>query len=138
MLDTQRRRWMEERPLASVPMGDLLSRFLRDARLLARKEIELARAELQELVKKQVAMMVGFAAAGAFLFIGAGVLVAGLVLALAQAMPGWAAALVVGAAALVIGVAFLVAARSNRVRRPFERTRRTLKENAQWLRRRMA
>ena len=130
--------WTEERPHEREPTRGLLSQFLSEMGQLARSEIELARTELRTAVKKQVAMVVGFAAAGVFLMLGAGVLVAALVLVLAQTMPAWTAALVVGAVTIVIGVALLVAAKSAKVEKPFERTERTLKENVRWLRKRMA
>jgi len=69
---------------------------------LARSEIELLKTELATKIKHAgigIGLLVG---AGTFAFFATGVFTTAGVLALAEIMPGWAAALIVGTALLVI------------------------------------
>jgi hypothetical protein len=87
---------------ADESLGELIRDATDQLSTLVRDELALARAELTAKA--------GHAAKGAGLFGGAGLvalygvagLLAGLVLLLAHAMPGWAAALLVGAVLLLV------------------------------------
>jgi hypothetical protein len=83
-------------------------------------------------------MTVGFAVAALFGLLGVGLLCAAAVLGLATSMSAWAAALVVGVAMLVIAGIAAAVARSKRVKNPLEKTQKTLKEDVQWAKERMA
>lgn len=122
----------------SASTRDLLGSFMRDTIQLFKKEAELAKAEVRESVRNQVAMIVGFAMAAVLGLIGAGLLAAALVLGLAEAMAPWLAALIVGV--VLIGVAALVgrSAKSKGIKKPFERTQKSLKEDLQWVREKIA
>jgi uncharacterized membrane protein YqjE len=76
---------------------------------LVRSEIRLAQAEVAEKGKRVGLGLGMFSAAGLLAFFGLATLVATSVLALAEAMPGWAAALIVAVALfLVAGVLAMV------------------------------
>jgi hypothetical protein len=93
-------------PPGSTEQGSvagLLTRLMDDAVALAKNEIALAKAEARgalDDVKKSIAP---FAIAGGVLLAGALTLVAALVLALAEVMEPWLAALIVSAGLLLIG-----------------------------------
>lgn len=128
----------ESRPLESASTGELLGQFFRQTSELLKKELELAKAEVNSSVKSAVTMTVGFAVAGLFGLLGLGLLCAAAVLGLATSMSAWAAALVVGVAMLVIAGIAAAVARSKRVKNPLEKTQKTLKEDVQWAKERMA
>jgi hypothetical protein len=125
-------------PYESASTRDLLGSFMRDTIHLFRKEAELAKAEVRETVKNQVAMVVGFATALVLGLVGVGLLAAALVLGLSEAMAPWLAAAIVGL--VLIGVAALVgsSAKGKGIKKPFERTQKNLKEDMQWVRERIA
>ncbi len=95
-----------------TPLPELVSQALSDASSLVRLEIELAKTELSEQAKQ--------GAAGAALFIVAGVLAgtAWLLLSFAAAyglsrvVPVWAAFLIVAGVYLLIGAIFVLIGRS--------------------------
>jgi hypothetical protein len=128
----------ESRPLESASTGELLGQFFRQTSELLKKELELAKAEVNSSVKSAVTMTVGFAVAALFGLLGVGLLCAAAVLGLATSMSAWAAALVVGVAMLVIAGIAAAVARSKRVKNPLEKTQKTLKEDVQWAKERMA
>jgi MFS family permease len=94
--------------LRSQPLEELLKRLANETGTLVRQEIALARAEMQDKAKRagSGAAMVGIGAVVALM--AAGAVTATLILALATAMPGWLAALIV---AIVFGLVALFLAR---------------------------
>jgi hypothetical protein len=70
--------------------------------------------------------------------LGLNMLLVALVFFLATYMPGWLAALVVGAVLLLIGGFVGYLSWANRVSSPLAVTRKTLNENAQWVKERLA
>ena len=78
-----------------LPLDELLKRLANETGTLVRQEIALARAEMREKAEagKAGATMIGGGAVAGLM--AAGALTAMLVLALATAMPGWLAALIV-------------------------------------------
>src|SRR5687768_16298334 len=81
----------------------LLTRLMDDAMALARNEIALAKAEARGALQDFKLSIGPFAIAAGVLLAGALTLVAALVLALAEVMRPWAAALVVSVGLLLIG-----------------------------------
>jgi len=128
----------EPRPLESASIGELLGQFFRQSSDLWHKELELAKAEIGDSVKSAVTMTIGFAAAAVFGFLGLGLLSAAAVLALATKLAPWLAALVVGVVVLLIAGIVAMVARSKRVKNPLKETQKTLKEDVQWAKERMA
>jgi hypothetical protein len=91
--------------------GGLLSRLFGDFTSLVRNEIALAKAELADSTNRAKAGFAALIGAVATLLAGALVLVAALILGLAEVMEPWLAALIVGVAISVIGIVLMVAAK---------------------------
>ena len=114
--------------------GELLKQLSADTATLVRKELELAKAELAEQGKKagKGAGMVG--AAGVVGFLALAAMTACFILALANVMPSWLAALIV--AVVYATLAGVLALRGrNKVREatpPTPQTVETVKEDVQW------
>jgi MFS family permease len=106
---------------------------------LVRKEVELAKAELQ-IKGKRIGIGAGmFGGAGALGFYALGGLMATLILVLATAMDGWVAALIVTVAyAAVAGVLALLGKNKVEAGTPPvpERTVDSVKEDVQWTKQR--
>jgi uncharacterized membrane protein YqjE len=128
----------EFRPREDDSTRDLIAQLLRQGTELVKKEVELARSEMNVQVKSMVAMSTGFGIAAVLAVVGIVLLCGAAVFGLANAMPLWAAALIVGVVVLAIAGIMMSVAKKKIVRNPFERTRRTLKETLQWARERMA
>lgn len=117
-------------------MGDLVRDLSGLVSRLVKQEVELAKAELAEKGKKAGAGAGLLGAAGVAALLMLGSLTAVLILALALALPAWAAALIVtGIWGLVAGA--LALAGRDRMRdmgSPVPRkTIETVKEDVQWL-----
>jgi hypothetical protein len=123
-----------------VPTKDLFTELARKASALARKEVELAKAEVKADIRSSARMASGLGVAGVCALVTLQLLLLALVLALAEAevMPGWAAALVVAAVVLAVGTVAGLWGWSKRVRKPLDTTRRSVKENVRWARERIA
>jgi uncharacterized membrane protein YqjE len=123
---------------SEMPIGKLVSEISAQVSLLAKKEIELAKTELRSDLKGELAMIKGLGVAAVAVFMAAAMLVVALVLALAGAMPGWAAALLVCGVLLAVAAGAAAFGWQKRVKTPLERTRSTLKEAFRWTKRRTA
>jgi uncharacterized membrane protein YqjE len=83
-------------------VGELVARLSDQFSRLVRDELKLAQTEIAEKGKK-IGVGVGiFAAAALFGFFGLAVLIAAAVLGLAEAVPAWLSAIIVGIVLLVI------------------------------------
>lgn len=125
-----------DRDVRALPLGALLRRFRDEAAELAGVEMDLLRSEIAEKRRRAVSAAVMGAAALVAALCATGVLVAAAVLGLDEAMPAWAAALIVGAVLLVAAVAAALAARQQlrRAGNPLpRRTIETVKEDVAWL-----
>ena len=91
--------------------AELLKRFTNEATSLARKEIELAKAELSEKGKELGAGAGMLAGAAVAALAALGALTACLILALAEVMPGAVAAFIVVVLWAVIGAALALLGR---------------------------
>ena len=87
-------------------IGALVHQLSEEIPQLVRSEIRLAQAEVAEKGKRVGAGLGMFSAAGLLAFFAVATLVAAAVLAIAEGLPGWAAALIV-AAALFAGAGLL-------------------------------
>lgn len=86
----------------SLPTSELIRQMSEQVSRLVKDELRLARAELTEK-GKHAGIGVGlFGGAGVVALFGAGALVAAVILFLAQVMPPWAAAALVGGVLLVV------------------------------------
>ena len=89
-------------------IGDLVAQLSTDVSTLVRDELRLAKVELKDK-GREAGIGVGlFGGAGTLALYGVGALVAAAILGLAQAVPGWLAALIVAvvlfAVAAVVGL----------------------------------
>ena len=120
-------------------LSSLVGGIVNDVRELFRQEIALARAEVRGEIAnaKTAAIKVGVAAFA--LLISALFILIAVAYALADVLrvPIWAGFAIVGVLLGIVGGVAILAARSNlrEVGPVPERTVRTLKENAQWLKR---
>jgi putative superfamily III holin-X len=133
------------RPSASVPVRlesmsnkELLQHVAQSAVLLAKKEVELAKAELKADLKNEVAMAKGLTVAGLCAIWTVAMMLVAAAMALGTAIPEWAAALIVAAAVLLVGTVAGLLGWGKRVKEPLETTRRTIKEDVQWAKERIA
>ena len=116
--------------------GALVKELSRQASTLARQEVELAKAEMAEKGKKAGlgAGVLGGAGVAGLLALGA--LTAFMILALAEAMAGWVAALVVTVLWAVVAGALALYGRQKlqEVGKPVpEKTVESVKEDIEWL-----
>ena len=121
-------------------IGDLFTKLAAETGTLVRQEVSLAQAEMTAKASK-VGKNIGFLAiGGAVGYAGALAILAGIVIALSNFMPAWAAALLVGA--IVAGVSFVLissalASLKETDLKP-EETVESIKEDAQWLKKQMS
>ncbi len=127
-------------PLRRLGTKDLVTEVARKASALARKEVELAKAELRTDLRSEVEMAGGLGAAGLCAIWGVELLLVAIVLALMEGgvLPGWAAALIVAAVVFAIGAAVGLWGWSRRVRKPLDTTRRSLQDDVRWAKERLA
>jgi hypothetical protein len=102
-----------QRPdLERLSTPQLIARLAQDAQNLIKAEIELGKTELRTSVSSGLSALRRLAVGALLAFLAVNVLVAGAVLALAQVLPGWAAALVVGGVLAVASALAFVLARA--------------------------
>jgi uncharacterized membrane protein YqjE len=89
--------------LRDRPVGELLKQLSDQTATLVRKELDLAKAELEEKGKRAGLGAGMFGSAGLFAILALGALTACAILALATAMAAWLAALIVGVVYAGIG-----------------------------------
>jgi hypothetical protein len=117
---------------------ELVAEIMGKASLLVKKEVELAKNEVQADLRSELAMAKAIAAGVVAGLLGVNTLLVAVVLGLATRMPGWLAALVVGGVILIIAAVVAWVGWSWRVRTPLAVTRKTLKEDVQWAKERVA
>ena len=122
--------------LSDRPTADLVKQLADQTTSLVRAEVELAKAELAEKGKRAGIGAGMFGGAGVFGFYAFGALTAAAVLALATAVDGWLAALIVTVVyAAIAGVLALTGKNKVQEATPAapERTVETVKEDVEWL-----
>ena|SRR5213596_3598181 len=117
------------------PLGELFSELGNETSALVRQEIALAKAELTQKATKLGKNTAYLAVGGAVAYAAFLAVMAALIFALGEALPLWAAALIVG---IVFGMvaAILIYEGINKLKRMNlapRQTVETLKEDAQWL-----
>ena len=105
---------------------------------MVKKEVELATTEVKADLQKELSMVKALAAAVVAGLLGLNMLLVAAVFALAMKMPGWAAALIIGGVVLLIAMVLGSFGWSRRVTNPLAMTRKTLKEDVQWAKERVA
>jgi len=124
--------------LRDQPIADLVKQLTEQTKVLARQEIELAKAELSEKGKKAGLGVGMFGGAGLFGFFAFAVLTACFVLLLDTAMQAWLAALIVAVAyGAIAGVLALSGKKQvQEATPPAPQTVETVKEDVQWTKQR--
>ena len=112
---------------------ELLTAITAKASLLAKKGVELAKAELRADVQAELATAKALGIAAIAALFGVSLLLVAGVLALATRMPGWVAALIVGGVLLVIGAVVAYVGWRRVVTNPLALTRQTLEEDVRWV-----
>jgi len=122
----------------SLSTRQLLTRLLETISLLVKKEVELARAELKADLRAELDMVKLLVAAGVVAVFGVTMLLVSAVFALTIWIPGWLAALGVAVLLLAIGGLLALVGWKRRVGAPLAVTRKTVKEDVQWAKERLA
>ncbi len=122
----------------SLSTRELLSRVLAESRVLLRKEIALAKAEVSADLKSEARMAKALGAGALLGLCGLTLAFVTVILVLAAVMPAWLASLIV--TLLVLATAGIVAGIGwgKRVRSPLELTRRHLRDDMHWMKERLA
>jgi uncharacterized membrane protein YqjE len=110
-------------------LGEIGSRMVR----LAQTEVELAGAELASDLRAGRRVLVAFAIALVAALVGVTLLMVTVVLALAEVMPGWLAGLIVTVVVLGLAAGAAYLGWRDRPRSALTMTRRSLKEDWEWL-----
>jgi uncharacterized membrane protein YqjE len=121
--------------LRDRPMGELVQRLASETSELVRKEVDLAKAEMTEKGKRAGIGAGMFGGAGIVGLLALGALTACFILALANAMPDWLAALIVAVIyAAIAGVLALQGKEKVKEAGPPvpEQTVETVKEDVEW------
>ncbi len=117
-----------DRPISAV-LHDIVGNFQN----IIRAEVRLAKAELNEELRKSRAAATLLAAGALTLVFSALFVLLAVVYALSLVMPAWAAALVVGAGIAVVAAICLVAGiKRLKTIRGAPKTAATMKENVEW------
>ncbi|HEX7294200.1 MAG TPA: phage holin family protein [Pyrinomonadaceae bacterium] len=127
MKDNQR---MSERPL-----GELFSDLASETSNLVRQEVALAKSELSDKFARVGKNVGSLVIGGAIAYAAVLAILASVIILLADIMPAWLSALIVGL--IVAGVAWLLISKALTALQKTELTPRqtveTLKEDAQWI-----
>lgn len=110
----------------------LLTRLMDEVLSLAKNEISLAKTEARSAVRDVKMSIAPFAIAAGVLLAGALTLVATCVLALAEVMEPWLAALIVSIVLLIVGWMLLKAGQRKwgKIGEEFDRTQESLRKDA--------
>ena len=122
----------------SLSTRELVSRLLKAGSLLVAKEVELARAEIKADLRAELGMVKLLIAAVLIAVLGLNLLLVSAVFALTQWLPGWLAALGLAGVLLVLSVGLGLIGWARRVSSPLAITRKTVKEDMQWAKERLA
>jgi hypothetical protein len=117
---------------------ELIDRIMHTGAQLVAVEIDLARAEGKANLTAAFATVKLLVVAGVLGLAGVNLLLVAGVLALAHVMPGWLAALLLGGMILVISAMVGYIGWQRRVTRPLAVTRKTVTEDIQWAKERLA
>jgi uncharacterized membrane protein YqjE len=117
------------------PVGDLVKQLSEQTQALARKEVELAKLELTQKGKRAGIGAGMFGGAGLMALYGLGALTAAAILALATALEGWLAALIVAVGYFAVAGVLALTGRSKvqQATPPVpEQATESVKEDVEW------
>lgn len=118
-------------------LGELFAELARETSTLVRQEVTLAKTEMTDKATKAGKDVASMAVGGAVAYAGFLVILAAIVLLLAEVMDTWLAAFIVGAAVLAIGYVLIQRGREALKKEDLapRQTMETLKEDAEWAKR---
>jgi uncharacterized membrane protein YqjE len=121
-------------------LGQLLSDITNDLSTLLRKEIQLARVETMEKASQATQSIVLMVAGGLIAYTGVIALVIGIIVALANWMPLWVSALIVGVVLAIVGFVLIQSGRGSLKRMSMvpEKTIESIKEDAEMVKEKVA
>jgi hypothetical protein len=122
----------------SLSTPELVGRVLKTGSMLVAKEVELARAEIKADLQAEFGVLKLLIAAALHVLLGLNLLFVSAVLALTHWLPGWLAALGLAGMLLAIGFGVGLIGWMRRVSTPLAITRKTVKEDMQWAKERLA
>jgi hypothetical protein len=122
----------------SLSTRQLVSRLVKAGSLLITKEVELARAEIKADLQAELGVVKLLIAAAVAAVLGVSLLLVAAVFALTYWLPGWLAALALAGMVLAIAVGLGLIGWARRVSSPLAVTRKTVKEDMQWAKERLA
>lgn len=116
-------------------LGQLFADLMNDTRTLLQKEVQLAKVEVTEKVTRLGKDIASLAVGGAIAYAGLLALVAAAVMGLANIVPHWLAALIVGVVIAGIGVGMIQQGRKNLSLEKLSprKTVESLQEDKQWV-----
>jgi hypothetical protein len=126
------------RPLAAQSTSELVSLLFKQSAELVKKEVALAKEEAMVDLRRQAKSAGGLGAGAVCGLCGLNLLLVAGAMALGALLPEWAAALIIAAVVLAVGALVAWLGWNKRVTHPLERTQRTVKEDVQWAKERMA
>ena len=126
--------------LRALTVRELVAELARKGSLLARKEVELAKAEARQDLRAEIKMASGLGVAGICALLTVEMLLVAVAFGLQEsgALPGWAASLIVAAVVLAVGTGVGLWGWAKRVRRPLGTTRTSLEEGVRWAKEQVA
>lgn len=119
-------------------IGELVGEISREASLLVRKEVDLARAEMKADLRSEVKAAIGLGVAAVAALMVLAMLLVAAAMGLAYVLPAWGAALIVAGVMLALGVVIGLIGWKTLVRRPLGTTVQTLKDDIRWTKERFA
>ena len=122
----------------SLSTRELVSRLVKAGSLLIAKEVELARTEIKADLQTELGVVKLLIAAAVAAVLGVNLLLVSAVFALTHWLPGWLAALILAGVVLVTAVGLGLFGWARRVSSPLAVTRKTVKEDMQWAKERLA
>ena len=133
---------MDPEVVQNDSIGSLVRGILMDLRTLIREEVSLARVEIREQAGRARAAALSFGVAAAALLFGSTFLLIALATGIAELFgwPVWSGFLIVAVLLSLIGIVMLSAGRRtlHTVHAVPEQTVSTLKENSEWIAKRLS
>jgi xanthine/uracil permease len=116
-------------------LGQLFTDLMNEARTLLRQEVRLAKTELTEKASRVGKDVTSLAIGGAIANAGMLAIVAAGVMGLANVVPAWLAALIVGVVVAGIGLGMIQQGRKNLAQEDLNprKTVKSLEEDKQWV-----
>lgn len=117
--------------------GELVKQIGARAEVLLHKQIELAKVELKQDLKKEATAVGGLGVSAVLAIISVTLLLVTAALALSLVLPAWAAGLIVTGVMIAATLTVALISWKKRISTPLARTRETLSEDVRWAKERL-